>query len=97
MPGTTAPPAATSVDATTDKAAASELEALKSRVRGLEARVEELYKSHGERGSSARSPRRRGKRKTSYNSTQAAQATVDDVGAAAAVEEQFGEDRKSVV
>lgn len=41
-------------------AATAELEALKSRVRGLEAKVEELYKASGEtRG--GRSPRRRGK------------------------------------
>ncbi|KAF2658872.1 hypothetical protein K491DRAFT_689717 [Lophiostoma macrostomum CBS 122681] len=40
-------------------AATAELEALKSRVRGLEAKVEELYKGGGD--SRNRSPRRRGK------------------------------------
>ncbi|KAJ4984856.1 hypothetical protein SVAN01_09640 [Stagonosporopsis vannaccii] len=59
--------------------AASELEALKSRVRGLEAKVEELYKSTpggggggGGSGAPPRSPRRRGKgRKTSSATTTA--------------------------
>ncbi|OSS44675.1 hypothetical protein B5807_10565 [Epicoccum nigrum] len=50
----------------------AELEALKSRVRGLEAKVEELYKSAPQAGAAARSPRRRGKgRKTSSATTTA--------------------------
>jgi len=53
----------------------AELEALKSRVRGLEAKVEELYKSTPTSGSGVaapRSPRRRGKgRKTSSSTTTA--------------------------
>lgn len=56
-------PAPASADSTpTDVAAAAELEALKSRVRGLEAKVEELYKTGPTtQTSSNRSPRRRGK------------------------------------
>ncbi|KAF2627458.1 hypothetical protein BU25DRAFT_65454 [Macroventuria anomochaeta] len=52
---------------------AAELEALKSRVRGLEAKVEDLYKSTPSAGSAApRSPRRRGKgRKNSSTTTTA--------------------------
>ncbi|KAF2468966.1 uncharacterized protein BDR25DRAFT_372854 [Lindgomyces ingoldianus] len=60
---TNAPPASMSAatnDVTTAAASTIELEALKSRVRGLEAKVEDLYKSGADiRG--ARSPRRRGK------------------------------------
>ena len=58
----TSPTAAASstaaTDATAPTAPTAELEALKSRVRGLEAKVEELYKSSDSRN---RSPRRRGK------------------------------------
>lgn len=51
---------------------AAELEALKSRVRGLEAKVEELYKTTPSSGTATRSPRRRGKgRKTSSANTTA--------------------------
>jgi hypothetical protein len=52
---TTLPPAST-----------SELEALKSRVRGLEAKVEQLYNS----GTTGRSPRRRGKGRKGSSATQ---------------------------
>ena len=55
---------------------AKELEALKSRVRGLEAKVEELYQSSpsvaaggGGGGAAARSPRRRGKGRKSSSAT----------------------------
>ena len=60
----------------------AELEALKSRVRGLEAKVEELYKSAPQTGATgvggaARSPRRRGKgRKTSSATTTATLASL---------------------
>ncbi|KAF2252176.1 hypothetical protein BU26DRAFT_516865 [Trematosphaeria pertusa] len=54
---TSAPPAST-----------AEIEALKSRVRGLEAKVEELYKSTEAR--TGRSPRRRGKGRKDSSSTQ---------------------------
>jgi hypothetical protein len=67
---TTVPTTATAsaVDVT-PLASTTELEALKSRVRGLEAKVEELYKSSGEaRG--ARSPRRRGKGRKASTATQ---------------------------
>ena len=47
----------------------SELEAIKSRVRGLEAKVEELYKS-GADTRTARSPRRRGKGRKGSSATQ---------------------------
>ncbi|KAJ4320097.1 hypothetical protein N0V94_003567 [Neodidymelliopsis sp. IMI 364377] len=59
--------------ATTPIEAAAELEALKSRVRGLEAKVEELYKSTpSPANTSTRSPRRRGKgRKNSSSATTA--------------------------
>jgi hypothetical protein len=56
----------------------AELEALKSRVRGLEAKVEELYQSGGRAGSGARSPRRRGKgRKGSNTQVPTVASTVD--------------------
>ena len=58
-----------------------ELEALKSRVRGLEAKVEELYKT-----SPGRSPRRRGKGRKGSNQAQPADpapANVADADAAA--------------
>lgn len=56
----------TNVD--TDTTANTELEELKSRVRGLEAKVEQLYSSADARG--ARSPRRRGKGRKGSSSTQ---------------------------
>ncbi|KAF2190242.1 hypothetical protein K469DRAFT_682364 [Zopfia rhizophila CBS 207.26] len=59
------PPTNTATVASTNDtqtpASTTELEALKSRVRGLEAKVEELYESGVVRGMGARSPRRRGK------------------------------------
>jgi len=62
-------PAESTTEAYMDPEAMSELEALKSRVRGLEAKVEQLYRS-GNSNIRSRSPRRRGKnRKTSSSST----------------------------
>ncbi|CAI6340921.1 unnamed protein product [Periconia digitata] len=58
-PSVTTNSATTLGDPSTSSAAAIELEALKSRVRGLEAKVEELYSST--EGRTGRSPRRRGK------------------------------------
>ena len=55
-----------------------ELEALKSRVRGLEAKVEELYKT-----SPGRSPRRRGKGRKGSNQTQPADPTPANAADAA--------------
>lgn len=55
-----------------------ELEALKSRVRGLEAKVEELYKT-----SPGRSPRRRGKGRKGSNQTQPADPAPANAVAAA--------------
>lgn len=55
-------------DATPSQASTTELEALKSRVRGLEAKVEELYLVAESRG--GRSPRRRGKGRKGSSSTQ---------------------------
>ncbi|KAL6709201.1 hypothetical protein ACN47E_002017 [Coniothyrium glycines] len=68
-------------------AATAELDALKARVRGLEAKVEELYKSNTNDTRCARSPRRRGKgRKTSsareiptISSLTSQSASVEDV------------------
>ncbi|ORY15272.1 hypothetical protein BCR34DRAFT_478164 [Clohesyomyces aquaticus] len=54
-------PSITATNDTTAAASTAELEALKSRVRGLESKVEELYKTGPETRSGARSPRRRGK------------------------------------
>ncbi|KAJ4362372.1 hypothetical protein N0V83_010465 [Neocucurbitaria cava] len=48
----------------------SELEALKSRVRGLEAKVEDLYKTSSADTRPARSPRRRGKGRKGSSTTQ---------------------------
>ena len=49
---------------------AAELEALKSRVRGLEAKVEDLYKTGSSSGNTApRSPRRRGKGRKNSSAT----------------------------
>ncbi|PVI01422.1 hypothetical protein DM02DRAFT_344363 [Periconia macrospinosa] len=62
------PTTATTVNSTSSPAAAAELEALKSRVRGLEAKVEELYTSTGTRP--GRSPRRRGKGRKGSSATQ---------------------------
>jgi hypothetical protein len=63
---------------TTPIEAAAELEALKSRVRGLEAKVEELYKSTpSPANTSTRSPRRRGKGRK--NSSSAATATLGNL------------------
>ncbi|KAF2997036.1 hypothetical protein E8E13_000369 [Curvularia kusanoi] len=80
-PTTTTTPAAGTKDGSSTEAA--ELEALKSRVRGLEAKVEELYKSSGVGGGQTatgvapRSPRRRGKgRKSSSATTTATLGTL---------------------
>ncbi|KAH8725768.1 hypothetical protein GQ44DRAFT_749261 [Phaeosphaeriaceae sp. PMI808] len=67
-------PTSTATPQTKTTAETTEIEALKSRVRGLEVKVEELYKN-GTIDRSARSPRRRGKgRKNS------SQATVPTLG-----------------
>ncbi|KAF1957969.1 hypothetical protein CC80DRAFT_592435 [Byssothecium circinans] len=60
--------AATTSTATTASPAEIELEALKSRVRGLESKVEELYASAEAR--TGRSPRRRGKGRKGSSATQ---------------------------
>jgi hypothetical protein len=59
-----------------------ELEALKSRVRGLEAKVEELYKT-----SPGRSPRRRGKGRKGSNQAQPADPAPANAAAAEAANE----------
>lgn len=74
----------------------TELEALKSRVRGLEAKVEELYKA-GHTGRGVRSPRRRGKRKSSSNaqtdpSVVAGTTTAEERGKVVDVFDEDGED-----
>jgi hypothetical protein len=86
----TTPPTNTTTPSAGEKpseaAAAAELEALKSRVRGIEAKVEELYKN-GTLERPGRSPRRRGKgRKMSSQqqvptlaSTTAQQSRVEEV------------------
>lgn len=65
-PTSTAPPTTTTKNGI--PAEAAELEALKSRVRGLEARVEELYKT-APSPAAPRSPRRRGKGRKNSSST----------------------------
>ncbi|KAF2851552.1 hypothetical protein T440DRAFT_467803, partial [Plenodomus tracheiphilus IPT5] len=60
-----------SVPADTTQDPAAELDALKSRVRGLEAKVEELYSNTSTRPQSSRSPRRRGKGRKVSSLTQA--------------------------
>ncbi|KZM24727.1 uncharacterized protein EKO05_0005295 [Ascochyta rabiei] len=57
---------------------AAELEALKNRVRGLEAKVEDLYKSTPTANAAPRSPRRRGKGRK--NSSATTTATLDNLG-----------------
>jgi hypothetical protein len=85
---TTTPKLSTSTTTTT-----TELEALKSRVRGLEAKVEELYASKSaNRGTRARSPRRRGKGRkhssTSVNTqTEGAQSASKDAETTPRIEE----------
>ncbi|KAF2024076.1 hypothetical protein EK21DRAFT_118136 [Setomelanomma holmii] len=85
------------VSATTDKAGsvepptAIELEALKSRVRGLEAKVEELYKN-GTLDRPGRSPRRRGKgRKNSSQQQVPTLASTDKQPVATEEEEEVEE------
>ncbi|KAF2787479.1 hypothetical protein K505DRAFT_257607 [Melanomma pulvis-pyrius CBS 109.77] len=69
-PATTTPVAvSTSTGEIPPPASTLELEALKSRVRGLEAKVEQLYNSSTE-ARSARSPRRRGKARKGSSTTQ---------------------------
>ncbi|EDU48487.1 conserved hypothetical protein [Pyrenophora tritici-repentis Pt-1C-BFP] len=66
---TTKPPTPTKTSA--DVPTASDLEALKSRVRGLEAKVEELYRAGAISDSRpGRSPRRRGKGRKTSSATQ---------------------------
>ncbi|CAO2655240.1 Nn.00g103040.m01.CDS01 [Neocucurbitaria sp. VM-36] len=64
----------------------SELEAIKSRVRGLEAKVEELYKT-GTDARPARSPRRRGKGRKGSSSTQVPTVPTNTASNAAKVQE----------
>lgn len=98
LPGntTTKPDSAAVDDKPTTEATTAELEALKSRVRGLEAKVEELYKSgaSGRRTSDARSPRRRGKRKGS-SATQV--PTVSTTPKAGQIEELEDDDDDDIV
>ncbi|OAL46636.1 hypothetical protein IQ07DRAFT_683379 [Pyrenochaeta sp. DS3sAY3a] len=65
---TTASPPIPKNAAATEAAATIELEALKSRVRGLEAKVEQLYNTAEARN--GRSPRRRGKPRKNSSATQ---------------------------
>ncbi|KAF2011442.1 hypothetical protein BU24DRAFT_426526 [Aaosphaeria arxii CBS 175.79] len=74
-------------------AATSELEALKSRVRGLEAKVEELYNSGAADARSGRSPRRRGKKK-SVSSQQV--PTLSDIGGTTNAEDEEEADEELV-
>lgn len=60
------PSTPSNVNAVVPPASTTELEALKSRVRGLEAKVEQLYNA----GSTGRSPRRRGKGRKGSSATQ---------------------------
>ena len=70
----TAKSSSTSNQASSEIASNSELEALKSRVKGLEAKVEELYRSGTILDSRAgRSPRRRGKGRKTSSTTQVPQ------------------------
>ncbi|KAF2706061.1 hypothetical protein K504DRAFT_460147 [Pleomassaria siparia CBS 279.74] len=72
-----------------------ELEALKSRVRGLEAKVEELYNSSTETRT-ARSPRRRGKARKGSSATQvptlSRSNTAGETGAVVEEEEEADEE-----
>ena len=83
----TSTPADTAKSAATNKSdvpSSSELEALKSRVRGLEAKVEELYKAGAIPDSRpGRSPRRRGKGRKASSSAQVPtlNTTVNDSNA----------------
>jgi hypothetical protein len=80
---TTAIPASTSKEpGSVETPSATEIEALKSRVRGLEAKVEELYKS-GSLDRPGRSPRRRGKGRKASSQQQVptlstTKPTIDD-------------------
>lgn len=65
----TATPAVAATRTEPPKEAISELDSLKSRVRGLEAKVEELYQSSTDTRAT-RSPRRRGKGRKASSSTQ---------------------------
>ena len=86
VPADDAPSASATMAAVT-AAPATELEALKSRVRGLEAKVEELCKSSDGRN---RSPRRRGKGRK--NSSTASVATIDTATGTGAEEEEADEE-----
>lgn len=83
--------AKTKVEAYTDPEAISELDALKSRVRGLEAKVEQLYKSSTPNVPS-RSPRRRGKNHKASSSTPIPTLKTMPNSAKAEAEEQDVED-----
>lgn len=74
----------------TDTTANVELEELKSRVRGLEAKVEQLYNSGDVRG--GRSPRRRGKGRKGSSSTQV--PTVSTVANSAAKVQEIGDEEE---
>ncbi|KAJ4343676.1 hypothetical protein N0V95_006579 [Ascochyta clinopodiicola] len=75
-PTSTAAPALAPAPSLSNEAA--ELEALKSRVRGLEAKVEDLYKSALTANAAPRSPRRRGKGRK--NSSATTTATLGNLG-----------------
>ncbi|KAF9700233.1 hypothetical protein EKO04_001830 [Ascochyta lentis] len=75
---TSTPAAASATAASSVSNEAAELEALKSRVRGLEAKVEDLYKSTPPANAVPRSPRRRGKGRK--NSSATTTATLGNLG-----------------
>ena len=77
---------------TSDVPSASDLEALKSRVRGLEAKVEELYRAGVISDSRpGRSPRRRGKGRKTSSATQ-----VPTLGTSSRIQELDGDDDDDV-
>lgn len=96
-PAAAPPTTATSTPGVTTNASpqqptTTELEALKSRVRGLEAKVEELYTVAESRG--ARSPRRRGKGRKGSSSTQV--PTISTIAAPVQVDDEEEADEELV-
>ena len=92
-PATTSAPVPAASKPELPPASTLELEALKSRVRGLEAKVEELYHTGADR--SARSPRRRGKARKGSSGTQVptlSRASTADAGAIEDEEEEADEE-----
>ncbi|KAF2825680.1 hypothetical protein CC86DRAFT_370612 [Ophiobolus disseminans] len=82
-PASTTPKASATTVKSVEPPTTTEIEALKSRVRGLEAKVEELYKTGSLERPSGRSPRRRGKGRKGSSQQQvptlsSTKATVDD-------------------